>query len=182
MLGALCGIVGSVMALEAIKLITGCGEPLIGRLAIIDSWSLSWSEYPITRDPERSKTTRVAEPPTTACHVEPVAPSIDVAALQARLESSDGANPGFELIDVREPNEWEIVHIPGSRLIPKDVILSGDFDSVRRDQDCVLICKSGVRSTLVANYLRGQGFGRVMSVEGGIIAWTERYAPHLNRY
>lgn len=173
--GALCGVIGSVMAMEAVKLISGVGDPLIGRVQVLNALSMRWSEFPLTPDPRRAPTTSVAAAAPVTCAIVTQTPEISVHELNIRLDRRAAGIDDFDLIDVRERNEWDIVHVMGSRLIPKDEVLSGRFTAFDRDREYLVICKSGARSALVTDHLMRAGLDRVCSVAGGVLEWIKHY-------
>src|SRR5690606_386404 len=148
-LGVLCATIGSVMANEAIKLITGIGDPLVGRLLIYDALEMTWRTVKIRKDPN-------AEPITELIDYEAFCGTIPEEAQQAALGSTITAKElkekmdkgeDFFLVDVREKNEYEIVNIPGAVLIPKGEFLTGEaFAKLPQDKQIILHCKSGGRS------------------------------------
>lgn len=160
-LGVLCASVGSIMATEAIKLITGIGESLLGRLMIYDALAMSYRTVTLRRDPGRVPVTELVDY-ESFCGVVPddaaeaVAESTITPTELHRLLESDRE---IELIDVREPVEWDIVHIDGARLIPKDRILSGEaLAELSQHKPIVLHCKTGIRSAEALAVLKKAGF------------------------
>ncbi|MFM9377360.1 adenylyltransferase/sulfurtransferase MoeZ [Gordonia sp. VNK21] len=184
-LGILCGTVGSVMGTEAIKLICGIGEPLLGRLLIYDALAMSFRTVTVRKDPGGAPVTGLIDY-DDFCGVVPddVAAAADGAALSPRELAAElaAADPPV-LIDVREPVEWEIVHLDGARLIPRDRILSGAaLGELPHDRPIVLYCKTGIRSAEALAELRRRGFGQVRHLQGGIAAWTAQVDPGLPAY
>jgi molybdopterin/thiamine biosynthesis adenylyltransferase/rhodanese-related sulfurtransferase len=197
--GMLCGTVGAVMVAEVVKLVTGVGRTLLGRLAIIDSLDASWRELRIPLDPDREPITALVDY-DAFCGVESadsdslpvddhttdaegVFPSISVHDLAVILNARDHGEATFDLIDVREPGEYEIVRIPGSTLIPRGDILSGEsLAALSAERNIVLYCKSGARSSAVAVELRRRGFTRVTQVHGGVLAWIAEIDASLPTY
>ena len=192
-LGALCGVIGSLQALEAIKLITGIGEPLRGRLLTYDALGQNFSTLKISRDPTcrlcgHTPSITSLEParydftcapePTSTMATESVPLEVSVEETQKLLNS---APADTHLIDVREPYEFEICAIPGAELIPMRQIPErlGDLP---REKHLLIQCHHGGRSLRVTEYLRAQGFARVSNVAGGIEAWAEQIDPTLRRY
>ncbi len=172
-LGALCGQVGSVMATEVLKLVLGAGEPLLGRVLVIDALAARWTEVAIA---------------PAAAHVRATAPSVRVAppTVSARelaaLLSGPPAGRPF-VVDVREPTEHAIVAIPGARLIPLGRILDGSaFESLPRDRQIVLHCRTGARSAQALRAVLDAGFTDVVHLDGGILAWVDDVDPTLARY
>lgn len=180
--GMLCAAVGSVMVTEAVKLITGIGESLLGRVLIFDALRSSWRELKVGKDPDAEPITELTDydlfcgiAPTT----EPAdAASVDVAELARLLKARERGEADFELIDVREPGEFELVRIPGSRLIPQGRILSGEaLEELPRGKTLLLHCKLGGRSANVQQALLKEGFVDVVNVEGGVLAWVREIEP-----
>ena len=184
-LGVLCASIASVMGTEAIKLITGIGEPLLGRLMIYDALEMSYRTIRIRKDPETPEITGLIDY-EAFCGV----PS-DKAAEAAQdstltpLELRDLLESGTKvaLIDVREPVEWDINHISGAELIPKSAIESGDgLARLPQDRIPVLYCKTGVRSAEALAVLKKAGFPDALHLRGGIVAWAEQFEPDMVMY
>jgi adenylyltransferase/sulfurtransferase len=197
-IGVLPGIVGTLQALEAIKLLTGIGRPSTGRLLVFDALRLQFREMQIRRDPACpacGDAPRIRElvdyddlerrlPPVT-CGVYPAQPASDgvpelgPSELKARLDRGDA----ISILDVREPHEWEIVNLQalGARPIPL-TSLAERLHEVPLDGDVVVVCKVGARSAQAAAQLREAGFERVWNLRGGILAWAEEVDPLLPRY
>ena len=187
--GVLCAAIGSVMATEAIKLITGIGDVLLGRLLMFDALEMKWRELPIRKDPEIGPITELIDYDYfcglkgTEDEALIAASTIDVHNLADRLEARDAGNDDFILIDVREQNEFEINRIPGSVLIPKGEFLSGEaFAKLPSDKQIVLHCKSGKRSADALAIVHRIGFTDAMHVGGGVVAWVEQIDPAQARY
>jgi molybdopterin/thiamine biosynthesis adenylyltransferase/rhodanese-related sulfurtransferase len=182
--GMLCGMIGSAMVAEAVKLITGVGRTLLGRVVLFDAMDARWRELSITKDPAREPITELVDY-EAFCGTTPVvsrlADLVSVTELKAMLEERAQGERDFELVDVREPAEYEIVHIAGSRLVPQAAIYSGEIE-LSRDRDIVLHCKSGVRSAAVLGRLHARGYDRVKHVHGGIEAWVRDIEPALTTY
>lgn len=184
--GMLCATIGSTMVAEAVKLITGVGRTLLGRVVLFDSLDSTWRELAVARDPASPPITGLADYEafcgTSAAPVA-VADTISAEELAAMLDARKTGGADFDLIDVREPAEYKIVHIEGARLIPQASIFSGEaLSTLSRDRDVVLHCKSGARSAAVLVELRSRGYNRVRHVEGGIEAWATRIEPRLTHY
>ncbi|ATQ31823.1 adenylyltransferase/sulfurtransferase MoeZ [Rhodococcus ruber] len=184
-LGVLCASVGSIMATEAIKLITGIGESLLGRLMIYDALAMSYRTVTLRRDPGRVPVTELVDY-ESFCGVVPddaaeaVAESTITPTELHRLLESDRE---IELIDVREPVEWDIVHIDGARLIPKDRILSGEaLAELSQHKPIVLHCKTGIRSAEALAVLKKAGFSDATHLQGGVLAWAQQVDPSLPVY
>ncbi len=177
-LGALCGQVGSVMATEALKLLTGVGEPLLGRVLVLDALAARWSEVPLVGDPARARRAEEAERADRAQRADraararagagtgaptegadgdaPAVPTISARELADRLAARDRGEDRFLLVDVREPGERDLVAIPGAVGVPLAGILGGDAD-LPRDVPLVLHCRSGVRSEQAGRALLALG-------------------------
>jgi sulfur-carrier protein adenylyltransferase/sulfurtransferase len=184
-LGVLCATVGAIQATEAVKLITGIGETLLGRLMVYDALEMTFREIKVRKDPE-------GEPITGLIDYEAFCGVVSVEAQEAaagstitvdELKDMMDAGKDFELIDVREPNEFEIVSIPGARLIPKDEILSGRaLAQLPNDKPIVLHCKTGVRSAEALAAVKNAGFKDAVHVQGGVTAWATRIDKALPTY
>lgn len=183
-LGVLCGSIGAIMATEALKLITGIGEPLLGRLMIHDALAMTYRTVRLRRDPGRVPVTELIDYDdfcgAPADHVAATAGcTVTATDLAARL----GAGDPIALVDVREPVEWDIAHLPGATLIPKGRILSGAaLADLPRDRPITLYCKTGIRSAEALAALRRAGFVDVTHLQGGIAAWTAQVDPSLPAY
>lgn len=184
-LGVLCASIGSIMVTEAIKLITGIGEPLLGRLISYDALEMKYREVKIRKDPETPKITELIDYEAFCGVVSDEAASaasgstITPAELKAKFDNGDD----FALIDVREPHEYEIVNIKGATLIPKDRILSGEaLAELPQDKPIVLHCKSGARSAEALAALHAAGFKDATHLGGGVLAWAKQIDPSLPTY
>jgi adenylyltransferase/sulfurtransferase len=186
-LGVLPGIVGTIQATETIKLILGEGDPLIGRLLLIDALSMQFRTIELRRDPEcpacGTREIRELIDYEAFCGVNVTNSSDDTIRditprdLAQKIERGDD----MQLIDVREQWEWDIARIPGAKLIPLSKI--GDAaSSLDRNRETVLYCKSGVRSAHAAEELADLGFTKLTNVSGGIIGWSEEVDPAVARY
>lgn len=189
-LGVLCSSIGSIMVTEAIKLLTGIGEPLIGRLMVYDALEMRYSTLKIRRDPAGVLPTELLADYDAFCGsisdeaAEAAADStINVATLEQWLKEREAGERDFVLVDVREPNEYEINKIPGSVLIPKGEVLSGKaFEQLSTDTQVVLNCKSGVRSAECLAVLKGAGYSDAVHVGGGVVAWVNQIDPSQPSY
>jgi molybdopterin/thiamine biosynthesis adenylyltransferase/rhodanese-related sulfurtransferase len=184
-LGVLCASIGSVMVTEAIKLITGIGEPLLGRLMVYDALEMSYRTIKIRKDPE-SKPIEGLIDYDAFCGVvsddaQQAAAGSTITPRELKEKFDRGDN--FALIDVREPHEYEIVKIEGSTLIPKDEILSGAaLATLPQDKPIVLHCKSGARSAEALAALHKAGFKDAVHVGGGVLAWAREIDKSLPTY
>jgi adenylyltransferase/sulfurtransferase len=180
-LGILCASIASVMGTEAIKLLTGLGEPLLGRLLIYDALEMSYRTIQIRKDPSAPKITELVDY-DDFCGVvsEDVAGStITPRELRELLDSGKK----LALIDVREPAEWDINHIEGAQLIPKSVLSSGEgLARLPQDRTAVLYCKTGVRSAEALAEVKKAGFADAVHLQGGIVAWAKQMQPDMVMY
>lgn len=186
--GMLCGVIGSMMVAESVKLITGVGRTLLGRVALFNALQGSWREIAVSPDDAAATITELIDYElfcgTSAGPEEEVAEDrISVRELAAMLDERERGERDFDLIDVREPGEYDIVRIPGARLVPQGSILSGEaLRTLSKDRDIVLHCKVGPRSADMLTELRRVGYTRVTQVEGGVLAWVREIAPSLPMY
>jgi len=175
-LGVLPGIVGTIQATETLKLLLGVGEPLVGRLLLIDTLGMQFRTVKLRRDPAcpacGTRTIRELIDYEQFCGVSPAAtndalPEITPAELAAKRARGDS----FDLIDVREPHEWAIARIDGARLVPLGTLAQamGTLDPAR---EIVVHCKSGARSAQAVRQLRAAGFSRALNLAGGIVRWS----------
>jgi adenylyltransferase/sulfurtransferase len=186
-LGILPGLVGVVQATETVKLIAGIGEPLVGRLLLVDALSMQFRTVKLRKNPRcpacgtRELRALVdydqfcgfrGQPDETAD-----VPAITPRELEARLDRRDD----FDLVDVREPHEWDICRIDGARLAPLSSFAAalGTLDSAR---DVVLYCRTGVRSAKALKQLQAAGFRRVWNLTGGIHRWADDVDPSFPKY
>ena len=189
-LGVLPGVVGVLQATEAVKLILGAGEPLIGRLLLYDALAMQFRELRLEKNPECALCSThptqtglidylrfCGVPGSEAAAHGPAAPEIGAKELSAALAGSD---PPL-LVDVREPEEWDLGHLPGARLIPKGE-LTEHLDELTRAREIVLYCRSGARSAQSTRQLLDLGFSHVRSLKGGILAWAAEVDPSLPAY
>jgi sulfur-carrier protein adenylyltransferase/sulfurtransferase len=193
-LGVLPGIIGSLQALEAIKLILGRGDTLVGRLALFDALSFRWRELKLRRNTDcpvcgdQPTITALIDYDEFCAPGEPAMdtpqpghtiPQITPVELKQRLDNGDD----IKLIDVREPFEWDIANLGeyGARLIPLDEVIERRAE-IGQDQDVVLYCRSGSRSAGAIRQLRAHGYDRVMNLKGGIRRWAEELDPDMPQY
>ncbi|SDG00724.1 adenylyltransferase/sulfurtransferase MoeZ [Pseudonocardia oroxyli] len=184
-LGVLCASIGSIMVNEAIKLITGIGEPLLGRLMIYDALEMTYRQVKIRKDPDTPKITELIDYEAFCGTVSDDAQQAAIGNTITALELKEMIDAGkdFALIDVREQNEWDIVNIPGAQLIPKDRILSGEvLSELPQDKPIVLHCKSGARSAEALAVLHKAGFSDAVHVGGGVLAWIKQVEPDKPTY
>jgi molybdopterin/thiamine biosynthesis adenylyltransferase/rhodanese-related sulfurtransferase len=192
-LGVLPGIIGTIQATEAIKLLLGVGEPLIGRFLIYDALRMRFRELKLRKDPDcpvcgTHPTVRELIDYDQFCGVAPAqqhaaAPpaaegfEVTSAELKARIDRGEKVF----ILDVREPQEFQICRIPGSTLIPLGE-LPQRFRELDQDTDMVVHCKSGVRSARAVNFLRDQGYARAKNLKGGILNWIDVVDPSQPKY
>ncbi|MGW4463118.1 adenylyltransferase/sulfurtransferase MoeZ [Micromonospora sp. NPDC004704] len=191
-LGVLCASIGSIQVTEAIKLLTGIGEPLVGRLTVYDALEMEYRKIKVRKDPgcvlcgENPTVTDLLEDYEDFCGaVSTEAQDAVVGSTITASELKEWQDTGKDhfLIDVREPAEYEIVRIPGSTLIPKGEILSGEaLAKLPQDRQIVLHCKSGVRSAEALAALKAAGFRDAVHVQGGVLAWIKQVDPALPAY
>jgi len=190
-LGVLCASIGSIQVTEAIKVLTGIGDPLVGRLMVYDALEMNYRSLNIKKDPDCP----ICGPNPTITELidydvfcgavsadaqEAAAGStITAAELKAMLDREDD----IFLIDVREQNEYEIVSIPGAVLIPKDQFLTGAaLERLPQDRRIVLHCKSGVRSAECLTVVKNAGFSDAVHLGGGVLSWVNTVDPSLPVY
>jgi molybdopterin/thiamine biosynthesis adenylyltransferase/rhodanese-related sulfurtransferase len=184
-LGVLCASIGSVMVNEAIKLITGIGEPLVGRLLVFDALEMTWREIKVRKDPNTAEITELIDYEAFCGVVSEEAQQAAVGSTITAAELKDllDSDKPIYLVDVREPAEWEIVNIPGATLIPKDEILRGDaLANLPQDKQIVMYCKTGVRSAETLAAVKNAGFRDAVHVQGGVTAWVKQVDPSLPSY
>ncbi|MGD0732031.1 MAG: molybdopterin-synthase adenylyltransferase MoeB [Terracidiphilus sp.] len=190
-LGILPGLVGVIQATEAIKLILGKGESLIGRLLLIDALNMRFRELKLRRNPECPV---CGDHPTVTelidyehfCGIVPETqqesnvkngiPQITVKELKRRIDAGEDV----QLIDVREPFEYQIAKI-GGKLIPQNDV-PNRLAEIDRDREVVVQCKSGGRSQRIAEFLKQAGYPRVVNLAGGILAWSDEIDPKVQKY
>jgi molybdopterin/thiamine biosynthesis adenylyltransferase/rhodanese-related sulfurtransferase len=190
-LGVLCASIGSIQVNEAIKLLTGMGEPILGSLMVYDALEMEYNKIKIRKDPncavcgEHPSVTELIDYDafcgvvSDAAAEAAIGSTITAAELKELLDS----DKPIDLIDVREPAEWEIVSIPGARLVPKDEILRGDaLASLPQDRQIVMYCKTGVRSAETLAAVKAAGFKDAVHVQGGVTAWVHQIDPSLPSY
>ncbi len=192
-LGVLPGVIGTIQATEAIKLIMGIGEPLIGRFLIYDALRMKFRELKLKKDPDCPV---CGTHPTVTelidyeqfCGVAPAATEVavsmrsnetetDVKELKRKIDAKED----FFLLDVREPNEFQIGRIPGSTLIPLGEVPQR-VNEIPRDKEIIVHCKMGGRSAKAAAFLRQQGYANVKNLKGGILDWSDKIDPSVPKY
>ncbi|MEO3744983.1 adenylyltransferase/sulfurtransferase MoeZ [Plantactinospora sp. B5E13] len=191
-LGVLCASIGSIQVTEAIKLLTGIGEPLVGRLMVYDALEMSYRKIKVRKDPncalcgENPTVTALLEDYEDFCgavSAEAEEAVVDSTITARELKEWQDAGKDVFLVDVREPAEYEIVRIPGATLIPKGDILSGAaLAQLPQDRQIVLHCKSGVRSAEALAAVKAAGFRDAVHVQGGVLSWVKTVDPSLPSY
>ena len=189
-LGVVPGTIGTLQATEAMKLILELGSPLVGRLLVYATDEIRFEMVSVEKNPE-----------CPVCSIDPdrielidyagfcgvpIGAPEDFLPAEAQIGPSElkrllDAGEPVRIVDIRQPIEWEIVHLEGSTLIPRDR-LPGELATVDRDEQIVVVCRTGVRSARVVAGLRESGFRNARSLMGGIIAWVREIAPHLPTY
>ena len=191
-LGVLCATIGSIQTTEAIKVLTGIGEPLIGSLMVYDALDMTFRKIKVRKDPNCPLCSEKATQKDLLPDYEAFCGTLSDAAQAAsagstitvqELKSKIDAKEDFYLIDVREPSEYEIVSIPTAHLIPKQGFIDGSvLATLPQDKPIVLHCKSGVRSAECLAILKGAGFAGASHVAGGVIAWAKQIDTSLPVY
>ncbi len=198
-LGVLPGVIGVIQATEAIKLLTGIGEPLVGRFLIYDALRMRFRELKLRKDPDcpvcgtnptvtklidyeefcglRPSVETEAAAAVASAGAAVNATEITAVELKQRLDKGDK----LVIVDVREPNEYQINRIPGSQLIPLGEI-PRRYAELNPEDEIVVQCKAGGRSAKAADYLRTVGFTRVLNLKGGILDWVDKVDPSQPKY
>ena len=191
-LGVVPGIVGTLQATEALKILLGVGSPLVGRLLVYDALDQSFTELAVAKSPrcpvcgEKPSITSLIDyeefcgvpghgsvPPVVLGEEWEISPRV----LKTRLDHGEP----IRLLDVREPGEWEIVHLVGSQRIPLRE-LEMRLGELPREEEIVLVCRAGVRSAAALEILRKAGFRRLKNLRGGLLAWASEVDPSLPTY
>jgi adenylyltransferase/sulfurtransferase len=183
-LGVLPGLIGMLQAIEAIKLVVGIGEPLVGRLLHFNALKVKFRELNLRRDPQCPV---CGENPTIFSPIdyeqfcgaedEEAIPTMSAQELKHKMD----AREPFELIDVRETFEHEIARIDGAKLIPLGEIAQR-ADELQGDRPIVVHCHSGRRSAEAVRLLQQRGFGNIYNLQGGIDAWSDQIDPSVPKY
>jgi len=199
-LGVLCASIGSIQVNEAIKMLTGMGEPLVGKLMIYDALEMEYRKLKVRKDPNCAL---CGENPTVTDLIDydafcgaisteaadaAAGSTISVNQLSEMIKEREEGSRDFVLVDVREPNEYEINKIPGAVLIPKGEFLNGNaipqVAELTGDgaKPLVFHCKSGVRSAEVLAIAKGAGYADAVHVGGGVVAWVNQIDPSQPSY
>ena len=198
-LGVLCAAIGSIQVNEGIKLLTGIGDPLVGRLMIYDALEMEYRKLKVRKDPncalcgENPTVTGLIDYETFCGAISEAAvdaaagSTISVTQLEHMLKEREEGTRDFVLVDVREPNEYEINQIPGSVLIPKGEFVNGSALErlpalTQGDKQIVMHCKSGVRSAETLAIVKGAGYADAVHVGGGVVAWVNQIDPSQPSY
>jgi sulfur-carrier protein adenylyltransferase/sulfurtransferase len=194
-LGVLCASIGAIQVNEAIKLLTGIGDPLVGKLMIYDALEMEYRKLSVRKDPNCAL---CGEHPTVTGLIDyenfcgavseealdaAAGSTISVVTLEHMLKEREEGARDFVLVDVREPNEAEINHIPYSVLIPKGEFLNGNaLEQLPSDKQIVMYCKTGVRSAETLAIVKGAGYADAVHVGGGVAAWVNQIDPSQPSY
>ena len=194
-LGVLCASIGSIQVNEAIKLLTGIGDPLVGKLMIYDALEMEYRKLKVRKDPncalcgENPTVTELIDYDTFCGALSEEAAdaaadsTISVVQLEHMLKEREEGIRDFVLIDVREPNEYDINRIPGAVLIPKGEFLNGSaLETLPSDKQVVMHCKTGVRSAETLAIVKGAGYADAVHVGGGVVAWVNQIDPSQPSY
>ena len=190
-LGVLCASIGSIQVTEAIKLLTGIGEPLVGRLMIYDALEMTYRTVKVRKDPEcaicgKNPTVTELIDYDAFCGVvsdEAVAAAKESTITPRTLKEWIDEGRKIQIIDVREPAEYEIVSIPGSVLIPKNEFIMGEaLAKLPQDRQIVLHCKTGVRSAEALAIVKAAGFSDAVHLGSGVVGWVNQIEPNKPTY
>ncbi|WP_107706179.1 adenylyltransferase/sulfurtransferase MoeZ [Nocardioides allogilvus] len=194
-LGVLCASIGAIQVNEAIKLLTGIGDPIAGKLMIYDALEMEYRKLKVRKDPncvlcgENATVSELIDYDAFCGAVSDEAAeaaagsTISVTQLEHMLKERENGERDFVLVDVREPNEYEINKIPGSVLIPKGEFLNGNaLSQLPSDKQIVMHCKSGVRSAETLAIVKGAGYADAVHVGGGVVAWVSQIDPSQPTY
>ena len=194
-LGILPGLIGVIQATEVIKLILGKGEPLIGRLLLVDALTMRFRELKLRKNPDcpvcgtnptvtelidYNQFCGISAEPAHDAPVKNGIPQISVKELKARLDKKEANNDNFLLLDVREPYEVQIAQI-GGKLIPQNDV-QNRLGELNPEQEIIIHCRSGARSQKIAELLKANGFQKVSNLAGGILAWSDEIDPTVQKY
>ena len=188
-LGVLPGIVGCLQALETIKLILGTGSPLIGRLLLFDALQMKFRELKLRKNPEcpvcgTNATIKELIDYEEFCGIrgeEPVSQATVPELTPLEVKKMMDEKKPFVLIDVREPHEYQICNIPGSKLIPLGEVAQR-MNELNSADEIVVHCRSGQRSAQAVEFLMKAGFGKIHNLKGGVLAWSDQVDPSMPKY
>ena len=191
-LGVLCATIGSIQTTEAIKVLTGVGEPLVGSLMVYDALEMTFRKIKVRKDPNCPLCSTSPRQTALLPDYEAFCGVISDAAAEAstgstitvqELKSKIDSQEDYYLIDVREPSEFDIVRIPTSHLIPKQGFIDGSvLATLPQDKPIILHCKSGVRSAECLAILKSAGFADATHVSGGVVAWAKQFDTSIPVY
>ena len=194
-LGILPGLIGTIQATEVIKLILRKGEPLIGRLLLLDALTMRFRELKLRKNPDcpvcgtnptvtelidYNQFCGISAEPAADAPIKNGIPQVSVKELKARLDKKEAHNDNFLLLDVREPYEVQIAQI-GGKLIPQNDV-QNRLGELNPQQEIIVHCRSGARSQKIAELLKANGFEKVSNVAGGILAWSDEIDPAVQKY
>ena len=185
MLGILPGIIGLVQATEAVKLILGVGEPLVGRLMLYDALAMRFRELKLRKNPEcpacgdHPTITKLIDYQQFCGIPQPQVTEGDITPKEVKEKIDRGDN--FLLLDVREPHEYQICSIPGAKLIPLGE-LPKRLNELDPSSEIIAHCKSGMRSAKAVDLLKQSGFKKARNMKGGILAWSDQVDPSVPKY
>jgi molybdopterin/thiamine biosynthesis adenylyltransferase/rhodanese-related sulfurtransferase len=186
-LGVVPGLVGTIQATETIKLLLGIGDTLVGRLLTIDAMTMAFRTIELHRDPEcpacgtREITELIDYDAFCGRAADEISPATVTEIQPALLAERIAHGERLEIIDVREPYEWQIGHIPGARLVPLDRI-GAEIPRLDKNRETILYCKVGARSLYAAQQLAEAGVADVRNLAGGILRWIDEVDPSMPRY
>jgi adenylyltransferase/sulfurtransferase len=184
-LGILPGIIGLVQATEAVKLILGVGEPLVGRLMLYDALAMRFRELKLRKNPEcpacgdHPTITKLIDYQQFCGIPQPQVTEGDITPKEVKEKIDRGDN--FLLLDVREPHEYQICSIPGAKLIPLGE-LPKRLNELDPSSEIIAHCKSGMRSAKAVDLLKQSGFKKARNMKGGILAWSDQVDPSVPKY
>src|SRR5258705_8406501 len=188
-LGVLPGMIGTIQATEAIKLALGVGSSLAGRLLLVDALTMEFRTVTLRKDPacpacgtrtiteliDYDEFCGVADPPAD----EDLDEVAEITPRELAAHLIEGAD--FDLVDVREPREWDIAHLDGARLIPLGT-LPASLEALDRNRELVVMCRSGQRSAAAVQQLQAAGFRKVKNLAGGLLRWSDDVDPRVPKY
>jgi adenylyltransferase/sulfurtransferase len=186
-IGVLPGLVGCLQAIEALKLILGGGESLLGRLLVVDAWHMHFKEIKVRRDPRcpvcgaTPTITQLMDYQPVCNTAAPKGAAADEITVHELKQILDHPRENVVVLDVREPDEYQIARIPGTVLLPLSQ-LPKRVQELDPEKTYYLHCKGGMRSMKALQFLRQQGFQHLKSVKGGITAWSEQIDPKVPKY
>jgi len=189
-LGVVPGVIGTIQATEVLKLALGRGRSLLGRLLLFDALDLKFRELRLRPDPQcpvcgaHPTITKLVDYEPSCAGTPgstPSVPASEEVTVQDLKRALEDPSLGIQVLDVREPHEWALAHIPGVPQIPL-AALPERFRELDPDRPCYVHCRSGVRSMEAVQFLKEQGFKNAKSVQGGILAWADQIDPGTPRY